>query len=365
MRLLDRYLLRELLVPLAFCLGGFLIFYVSFDLIGQLKKFQEHQMLFRDGVEFYLVTTPETLVTLAPVALLLSLLYVLTNHARHNELTAMRAAGVSLWRLSLPYFAVGFSFAVAVFAMNEMLVPQALEKSEQILERRQGDAKDRSWRANLKFHNESENRFWDVKNFNLITGEMIDPKVIWEFPNGARREIYAERATYANGTWTFFKVEEWDSPNNFKSITKPVLLCEFSETPELIRSEIKFKSLDMTRAAKRPQLSIAEISSYRRLHPRLDPKERATLMTQYQSRLAEPWKCVVVVLIAIPFGARSGRRNVFVGVASSIFICFGYLVLQWLSVSLGMGNYLPPVVAAWLPAALFSAAGIVMTTRMK
>ena len=42
-----------------------------------------------------------------PIALLLALLYALTNHARHNEITAMRAAGVSLWRLCVPYFVIG------------------------------------------------------------------------------------------------------------------------------------------------------------------------------------------------------------------------------------------------------------------
>ena len=43
--------------------------------------------------------TPDFLVTILPVVLLLALLYTLTNHARHNEITAMRAAGVSLWRV--------------------------------------------------------------------------------------------------------------------------------------------------------------------------------------------------------------------------------------------------------------------------
>ena len=93
MRLLDRYLLRELLVPLAYCLGGFLIFWVSFDLIGDLQDFQAFKLTAKDVAAYYLVMLPEILVTIAPVALLLALLYALTNHARHQELTAMRAAG--------------------------------------------------------------------------------------------------------------------------------------------------------------------------------------------------------------------------------------------------------------------------------
>ena len=99
MRLLDRYLLRELLVPLGYCLCGFLLFWISSDLFVKLGEFQKKGMVARDIAEYYLVMLPEFLVLVLPIALLLALLYALTNHARHQEITAIRAAGVSLWRL--------------------------------------------------------------------------------------------------------------------------------------------------------------------------------------------------------------------------------------------------------------------------
>ena len=118
--------MRELLVPLAYCLCGFLVFYVSFDLIFGIRGFQDKHLTFGDIAEYYVVTLPELLVTVViPVSLLLALLYALTNHSRHQELTAMRAAGVGLWRLSAPYFAVGILLGLAVLAMNELLVPPA------------------------------------------------------------------------------------------------------------------------------------------------------------------------------------------------------------------------------------------------
>src|ERR1039457_5388463 len=96
MRLLDRYLLRELLVPLGYCLCGFLIFWITSDLFVTLGDFQGKGLLVRDIVEYYLVILPEFLTLVLPIALLLALLYALTNHARHQEITAIRAAGVSL-----------------------------------------------------------------------------------------------------------------------------------------------------------------------------------------------------------------------------------------------------------------------------
>src|SRR3989454_8082117 len=135
MRLLDRYLLRELLVPLGYCLGGFLIFWISFDLISELNHFQKQRLHATDVAAYYIVKTPELLLVVVPVALLLALLYALTNHARHHELTAIRAAGVGLWRISLPYLAVGFVLSLELFALNEMWVPTAAETAEEILSR--------------------------------------------------------------------------------------------------------------------------------------------------------------------------------------------------------------------------------------
>src|SRR4051812_35218227 len=107
MRLLDRYLLRELLIPLTYCLAGFLVFWISFDLLAELSGFQEDGLTAAEISRYYLLKAPELLVVVIPIALLLALLYALSNHARHHELTAIRAAGVSLARLSVPYLAVG------------------------------------------------------------------------------------------------------------------------------------------------------------------------------------------------------------------------------------------------------------------
>ena len=62
-------------------------------------------------MEYYLVKMPDLLVVVLPVSLLLALLYTLTDHARHNEITAILSAGVSFWRLSFPYLMVGFVFS--------------------------------------------------------------------------------------------------------------------------------------------------------------------------------------------------------------------------------------------------------------
>ena len=372
MRLLDRYLLRELLVPLGYCLSGFLLLWVASDLVTELSGFQEKKLHAGDIAQYYLVKTPEFIVLVLPMALLLALLYSLTNHARHNEITAIRAAGVSLWRLCFPYLAVGLVASMAVFWLNEYCVPQSADQAEQIRNRRSpvpegAPAKDKLLNQGLT--NARDGRQWIIGLYDLRTGEMLRPVVVSKLTDGSHIELHAARAVRLNGIWNFYDALEYKRPVQADAL--PILLLktnllakpEFSETPEQIKSEIQISGVNGLSKAKRADIPIAVILNYLRLHPY--PSQAAALYTKLAGRLAAPWTCFVVVLIAIPFGAGSGRKNVFVGVASSIFICFAYFVLQQVCQAAGAGGKIPPWLAGWLPNLTFGFAGLLLTARVR
>jgi lipopolysaccharide export LptBFGC system permease protein LptF len=111
-------------------------------------------------------------------------------------------------------------------------------------------------------------------------------------------------------------------------------------------------------------LSIRELLDYKRLHAG-DSSRSALVDTKLHGRVAAPWTCLVVVLIALPFGAMSARRNVYVGVASSLSICFSYFVLLQVCLALGVRGTVPPWLAAWAPNGLFALAGVGLTWRVR
>ena len=108
-----------------------------------------------------------------------------------------------------------------------------------------------------------------------------------------------------------------------------------------------------------------ELDVYRRLHPDLRPQMRAWLETQMHARMAAPWTCLVVVVIAVPFAAPSGRRNLFFGVAGSIGLAFIYFVVQRVGFALGQNGAVVPWLAAWLPNIGFTLAGLILTARVR
>ncbi|MGA9449908.1 MAG: LptF/LptG family permease [Verrucomicrobiia bacterium] len=371
MRLLDRYLFRELFASLAYCLGGFMIFWISYDLFTGLEEMQDRKLHLLDVVEYVAMMVPEYLVTVLPISLLLALLYTLTHLARHNEITAMRAAGVNLWRLSVPYFLVGCFASIASFALNEFCVPRSTDWANHILNRYVQKPDDLEAQTHFTgFVNVREHRLWQFSAYHARTAEMLNPNVSWSLTNGALRQLKADRAIFTNGTWTFFGVQEFEQA----SVTAPLLpsrqtnvvaMPQFTETPKEIESEIKISNYQSLRVSRKADIPLADILAYLKLHPHPSREDSAWLFTQLHERLATPCTCLVVVLIAIPFGAAAGHRNLFVGVAGSIFICFAFFVLQRVGLALGLSGWLPAWLAAWLPNLIFAVVGLWMTARVR
>jgi lipopolysaccharide export system permease protein len=373
MRLLDRYLFRELLTPMAYCLGGFLIFWISYDLFTDLDKLQEARLHLLDVIGYSVARTPEFLVTVLPVALLLALLYTLTNHARHNEITAMRAAGVSLWRICAPYLAVGLAASFVLFALNELLVPRSAAWADRILHRYVTNPDDTGMQTGQRssYFNALARRTWYYREYHAKTAEMLGPSlnVSWPLPDGSWRELKADRALHANGTWIFFNATEYeqasqDAPELPLLVTNVLAMPQFDEAPKDIERDLRFSKYERLNSRKL-NIPLAELWGYLKSNPNMQPGRASFYWTKFDGRLAAPWTCLVVVLIAIPFGAASGRRNLFFGVAGSIFICFAFFVIQQFSLAFGSGGYLPAWLAAWLPNMVFAGVGLWLTARVR
>ncbi len=381
MRLLDRYLFRDVLTPLLFCLGGFLIFWISFDLFNEMDGMQARKLHLFDVLEYVVAMTPGFLVTLLPIILLLALLHALTQHARYHEITAMRAAGISLWRICVPYFWVGALTGLALFGLSEFIVPSSEDWADHIKVRYVQTADDLMTQdnfANLCFKNPRANRIWYIGNYRIRAGEMRIVQVDWALPDGSNQRLVASRAVYTNRVWTFFDVKEYaQAPSAAQSgptgtpppftprlQTNELAVTDFDETPRLFANEIKianYKTMD----SDKQEIPLRAIIEYLRVHPEMTPRESGWLLTKLHGQLAAPFTCLVVVLIAIPFGAASGRRNLFVGVAGSVFICFAFFVVQKFGLALGAGGKVPAWLGAWLPNFFFALTGLVLTWRVR
>ena len=141
---------------------------------------------------------------------------------------------------------------------------------------------------------------------------------------------------------------------------------------EVERRSIKTR-LTSYDAGKKLLFSVAELLEYGQDGDAATPgtREYCQVHTQLHGRLAQPFTCIVVVLVALPFGAFLGKREAFVGVAASVVLCFAHFMLFELGMWAGtsgmvadLGTFGPPL-AAWLPNISFAGIGLGMAWKLR
>ena len=135
MRLLDRYVLQNFVIPFLYSTCGFLAIWLVFDLSGNGHDFIEAHVKPATLAYFYLTQFPQILVICLPVGLLLALLYSLSRMSRANEIISMLTAGQSVQRVILPLFVFGLCTALFSLALNYQLAPHSDQMRKILMDR--------------------------------------------------------------------------------------------------------------------------------------------------------------------------------------------------------------------------------------
>jgi lipopolysaccharide export system permease protein len=353
MRILDKYLLRQFMIPLGFCLTTFSMIFVIGDLFEHLSDFIDARTSLCQILRYYAYLLPALLVYIAPISLLLGVLYSLWRLTRNSELVAMRACGINFYRIVIPFILVGFGFSVLVSTVQEWVAPWSSYWAAQFVAR-QGDEDGASTRfaQDLSFRNERHGRIWVVRKFNLDDYSMQGVKLLQEFPDGSVETIHAEDARYYDGRWWFFNLstQKRDAHNNPVGPTRSDLIMEMTDLTE--------KPRDFANVVKDPVfLSASELYEFQQTHKQLSDKTRARFLVDMHSRLSMPWTCFIVVLFGVPCGVYTGRRGVFVGIIVALCSFFGFYLLMTLCQWLGKNEMITPIWSAWLPNLCFLSVG--------
>ncbi len=371
MKIIDRYLLKEYLVPLGYILGSFCMLYIVLDLFDRFPAFVEAQVPFVDICLYYFLYLFAVngfvpfIVVILPIALLLAALYTLTLFARHNELTAMCASGVSVRRLMTPLMMVGLCASLFGAVAQETLGPMATrwvaDYGKRVL---RGIDESEEVVPNYVYHSGSERRQWMVDRFSLRTpGQMKGVKVLQEREDGTlMTEILAKRAEWMDGSWWFYEMQsrpyneagEPAGPLTAPS-EAPVEMAHLGENPEDLLNEIR----------NTDYLSSWDMIRFLRARPTLTGPARARREVDIYARIAMPWSCMVLILLSLPATAGGVRRPALRSVGFGLAALFGFYFIVNMGMILGKREVLWPWLAGWLPNIVFLAIGGSLTSRMK
>ncbi len=357
MSLITRYVLRLYITAIAVSLVAFVSIFFVVDLIEQLDRFLDREVAPVYIALYYVYYTPYIFVLTIPVSLLLASLYTFGQLTRLGELTAMKASGLSLYRLLRPMLLVSAVVSGCLFWAGEWLVPHTSMKRAEIQSEHVDiqDGAGQHVRNDVYFRGEGGRQFYirlfdghDAKGTGVFVTEFRDSLV--------SSVLSAESAVWNDGRWLLSNGEE----RRFRTgggLSEYITFSErepdgWSETPE-----------DFMRGQKRPEeMSYGELDELIQ-NVRLGGGDVQGYLVDLNLKIAFPSAGLIIVLLGGALASHLRRGGVAVGFALSIGICFVYWGLLRFAQAFGHAGLLHPVAAAWGANALFCLLALILLVR--
>ncbi len=359
--LIDRYVARVYLGYLALVLTGFWAIFLLVHFLDLFDDVQQHRVKGSVVLHYYAFHSPSILHLVSPVAVLVTTLTTFGVLARRNEITAMKAGGLSVYRAALPVLGLGLLGSLALFASGEFLLPYTNRVAAKDWNVIKGRPPQSSSYYEKRWILGSDGRFY---NYDYLEegpagaserASRGDAQVVlhglsvydvdarrWEL----RDYLFANRAAWSGAHYEM--QDGWRrsfSPQPALSVFRETRSREI-EPPAYFRREDR-DSDALPFADLRAQIEALEARGLDVAKPRV----------QLHRKLAFPQVALVMTLIGIPFAFSVARRGALFGVGLSIVIAIVYWASLGIFEALGNNSLLPPFLAAWTPNLLFGATG--------
>jgi LPS export ABC transporter permease LptG len=358
-RILDEYILREFVAMFALVLAGFvllMIVFTFFDLVGDILR--NHIALSIVG-EYLLNLTPSMLYLITPLAVLIAALVTFGVMNRNSEIIAIKATGISLYRLIIPIVTMAVVLAAALFFFDQYYLPQANRKQEALRNEIKGRPTqtylhpEQKWMFGQKPLPGEPGRIYYYEFFDPDRIEFANLSV-FEFDTTTfqlTRRIFAKRVVWNAdaGGWTFENgwVRDVEGANvkDYRTFLE-TSFPSIHATPDYFKKE----------AVPSDEMNFGQLDRYIRdlQQSGFDTKRLSVALWH---KLSYPLITVVMAVLAIPFALSMGRRGSITGVAVAIAVALAYMVIDNLFGAMGNVNYLPAAMAAWSADVLFGLVG--------
>ncbi len=358
MKVLDRYILKEFCYSLAGVLFMCIIVLLVHMLIENYEDILKNNPGLRYTTLYFLNSLPFRLLEVVPLAVAIAVLYTVGGFARHNELVAMVAAGISLRRIALPILMSALVICFLTLLLNEMVVPGCQERALYIEKVYiEGKGKKIITRSREIFVKGKGQRFYVMKAFDSSTNIMTRPTIIDINPSGSSlvMRMDADRAELIGKElggrfWRFENARRWSYDASgrlvkFEKFARPITLTMEEDLEKFLSSR------------KEPEeMNFIDLRNYIRiLANRGEPV--AYYQTDLQLKLAFPFASLIVALLCFRFAVRLESRNLVMSYALGIVCAIGYYALTAFSQAMGHHLIFPSIMAGWLANVSFATLG--------
>lgn len=346
--LLDRYVMKAFGRTLVLVALSAVIIYVIADLSELIDEVLKNKIGTGVLVTYYKYSVLQIFYDVAPVVVLVSTLITLSLLARTNEVTACKALGVSLYRLSFPILAGALAVAGLCAFLEAEVLPASNQRVFELRDRIKG--RDPATRIRRRIDEQwllGQGKYvYNYLYFDAKASSLQNLQV-FEFDDHHRlvRRLFARNAQYRDGRWVFAdgwtRTFEGASVTSYARFEKPVL-ADFKETPEYFRNDVK-----------RPnEMRYGELSEYV-ANLKASGQFVPDLEVDLSSKIAFPVVSFVMACVGLPFAFRLGRRGALYGIGLAVVLGIVFVGVFAFFRTLGMTGALPPLVSVWSPSVVF------------
>jgi LPS export ABC transporter permease LptF/LPS export ABC transporter permease LptG len=365
LHIVDRYLSREFLTFFAYGLALATVVVVVGDLMVTLDRYIKQKPPVWYILEHFLYRTPPFVYQALHIVVLMSTILLFLNLSRSNELTALKAGGVSLYRVSVPVFGLAALVTLAALSFQELLLPVLNQKGTEVDE-------TKIKRRTLP-HLQKRTQIWyrgredtggdsRIYHFDLLdpaNREMSGVSILEldrDFGLARRLDARVMQWREMDESWELregilrqFRRGEADRIQPFRQLGAqfPERLSDFAQIP---------KAPDV--------MNYVELSAYiRRLQD--GGHKVGKYLVDLHAKMSYPFAHLIMALVGIPFALQSPRGGRVIGIALCLALGLGYFLVHSAAVALARTEILPPLLAAWSANFLFASLGLFLYLRAR
>ena len=347
--IIDRYIARSFVVALLWSLATLVCIYIITDIFNMLPTFVDRKVPFFRIIEFYLYEIPSIITTVVmPIACLLACFLSIGSLSRNFEICAMRAAGISLYKIHRPLFMLGVIITLGILFMDETLTPWANRRERNFRREKIAGLPPRSVRRRNVYYMGRGQKFYHI---DRVDGKknLLEGVTIFEFTPDykVKRRINANKAIYSD-SWTLIDG----------------IIVEFKEDGEKVSQFKELKAYDIEEkledfikeARESEEMNFFELRNYISWL-RHAGKDATKEYVDLHTKISFPFMNLIIIFLGAPLAVRVRRSGFVLGFGISLLMAFVYWSLSQTTRAFGQAGDIPAWLAAWLPNIIFGVLG--------
>ena len=350
---LDKYITSSFIKKLFNILVVFVVIFLVVDIIDHIDKILDHNISFMEISMLYIYSIPQYINIGFPMAILIATVMTFTVLQKNNELTALKASGVSIYRLTIPFIIIGLLSSLGMFYFENIIVTQSTSLKLDL---------EKKYFKKVKKNKANNDIIIQLDQDRVISIDKFDHRTkiaknisIQQFQDNIMiSRLDAKEMEWINNYW----------------LAKEIIYRNFNdEGIFFMRADsalsINLNTMDLIEINTKPEeMNYWALKTFI-FRLKNNGKEFKKWLVDLHFKTAFAFSNILMVLFGISLSIRKPGNNLLASLGLSIFVIFIYYIMIKTGQTMGYKGIIPPLLSVWIPNITFLIFGLFFLYRTR